>query len=196
MTARHTVLGLASLLFLAPEVEAQIPQVLRHLPRAGLTPAETRPAIGVLGGPTSRAADADTGGGEFALFGEMPIDTGWRVRAELGGATWDMAPTEQRSASQLTLTRGTVGIYRVHGRGDLHSFIGGAVGLYRHRLSGAADSSLKGGAHIGMGAEYDGRRMGFATEVRVALAPNPTAHGGGTLHASVLFGLKRVFRAR
>lgn len=191
---RIAPLALASLLFVAPEVEAQIPRILRHLPRTGLAAAETRPAVGVIGGPTSRAADLDTEGGEFALFGELPIDKGWRARGELGAAMWDLQATQSRPASRLTLTRGSAGLYRVHGRGELHSFIGAGVGLYRHRMSGGANSSLKGGAHIGMGAEYEGREMGFNTEVRVGAAPNPTAHLGGTLHLSLLFGVKKVFR--
>ena len=164
------------------------------MPRAPLTPAETQPAIGLLGGPTSRAADTDTSGEELALFGELPIDKGWRARGEIGAAMWDLQQMHDQRASRLMLTRATAGLYRVHGPSELHSFIGVGVGMYRHRLSGSADSSLKGGAHLGMGAEYEGRRVGFNTEVRVGVAPNPTAPAGGTLHASILFGLKRVLR--
>jgi hypothetical protein len=193
MTRHHRILGIAVLALLcgATEALAQVPY-----PRPGrppLTPAETRPAAGLMAGPTSRAADNDTGGLELAVFAEAPIDAGWRARGEIGAAIWETDPAYARGAKRVTLTRATAGLYRVHGRSRVHSFIGAGVGLYGHHLSGAPGSGMSGGAHGGMGLEYEGRRRGLSAEARIGLAPKSSTPQGGVLHASVLFGWKRVF---
>lgn len=189
-TAKLAGLTLLSLLFLPPEGSAQI---IRGRPRPAPTPADTRPALGLLGGPTSRASDTDTGGLEFALFGEKPIERGWRARGEIGAAIWNTDPAFEGGITRLTLSRATAGLYRVHGRSPVHTFIGAGVGLYRHRLRGAPGSGFAGGAHGGMGIEYAGRLGGFSSEVRVGLAPKSSTPHGAVLHASVLFGVKRMF---
>ena len=190
-TKRTAALAFTSLLFLAPEVSAQILVGPRRPPRIL---AETQPAVGVLAGPTSRAADSDTGGLEFAVFGEKPIDRGWRARGEIGVALWDTTPAFTEGATRISLTRATAGLYRVHGHSGMHSFAGGGVGLYGHHVANGPGSGVKGGVHAGMGIEIMGARHGFSTEVRVGVAPKPSAPLGGVLHASILFGVKRVMR--
>ncbi|MEX2272039.1 MAG: hypothetical protein WD690_11230 [Vicinamibacterales bacterium] len=195
-TFRLTAVSLLSLLFLAPEVSAQI---LRR-PRPPRTiPEDSRPGLGIILGPTSRVSETATGGLDFAVTGELPLPGGYRARAELGAAEWATDPAAERGATRLTVTRATLGIYQLSGSDRVHSFLGGGFGLYRFRVKGAGGSGTKTGLFGGFGLEAAGRRHAASVEIRLTFAggqregEHVTDPHDTVLHGSILFGLKRVF---
>lgn len=165
-------------------------------------PEDLQPAVGIVLGPSSRAAEKATGGFQLGLTGEVPLPEGFLGRAELGVAAWNTDPMSDGGATFLSIRHATLGLYRMNGERGVHTFIGGGVGLYRFRVQDAGGSGTKPGIHAGVGIEGGGKRLAISGEMRLTIAgggrPNPgqvyepSAHES-ILHASILFGVKRRF---
>jgi hypothetical protein len=163
-------------------------------------PHDLRPAMGVVLGPTSRAAALASDGFQLGISGDVPLPDGFVGRAELGIAAWNTDPATDGGATFLSIRHMTVSAYRTNGTGRTHTFIGGGFGLYRFRVRNADGSGTKPGVHGGVGIEGGGKRMAMSVEARLTFA------GGGrrapmeaygphdaVLHASLLLGVKRRF---
>ena len=196
MTRHHRigVLTALALLWASTEALAQFPFPRPKRPLS--VPTDNRATIGLTFGPSARTAESDSSGFDVAVAGEIPLHDGLRGRVEVGGSSWSADPVTERGATRVTLTRATIGAYRLTGTEKFHTFSGGGVGLFRHRVRGASRSGTHGGIFGGVGMEYLGDRRGFGLEFRVHLTGKPSEYEYGRdlmLHGAVLFSVKRVF---
>jgi hypothetical protein len=171
---RH-VLVICAVLGLAREASAQVT----------LVRISDRLAVGGAVGPSTNGdRNSGNGGADVAALVEVPVAPAWRVRAELGRASWLFDKREARPAAPardtVSLTRGTVAVIHQVWPGPIRSFagyVGGGAGAYRYGFRKGSGAHLTRPGVFGLaGLEIPADTpAGITAEVQIHAVNTPEA---------------------
>lgn len=141
-------------------------------PGPGPSPIDTRPGLGAMvhaAFNSDQNVIADKQAADFAVNGEWPLSSGWRVRGEFGRSAWNFdgqaglpapLPTER-----IAITRATAATIRSI-RSLPGAYVGGGAGLYRYTSElSPLPRRTRPGLHVITGMEVGSSRGGLAVRL-------------------------------
>jgi hypothetical protein len=136
---------------------------------------------GAIGPSTNGDRNSGNAGADVAALVEIPAAPYWRIRGELGRASWLFDKREARPAAPsrdtVSLTRGTVAVIHQVWPGPIAAYVGGGAGAYRYGFRKGSGAHLTRPGIFGLaGVELPmDTRAGFTAEVQIHDVRGPEA---------------------